>query len=182
MSLTAGALAWVAGSWLQDRAETQSKGSLTRRALRVVVGLILLAIGIAGSAVAVLLPEMPIAALVAAWAVAGLGMGLTYPASTLTALGLAPAGQEGNASASLQVAETIGVAVGTGAAGALFALAPRLAHPAADGLTWAFLLSFASAVIALPAAARLAPSKPALLAQPQPRWYAKDRQAEVARH
>jgi hypothetical protein len=85
-------------------------------------------------------------------------MGLAYPASTLTALGLASAGQEGAASASLQVAETVGVATGTGVAGALFALAAHVDHPNSDGLMWAFLLSLASILVALAPAARLVPT------------------------
>jgi len=158
LSLTAGALAWVAASWIQDRAEARSGGSIAQRALRVMTGLVLIAAGIAGVAMVILSAGLPTELVVIAWGVAGLGMGLAYPASTLTALGLAPGGQEGTAAASLQVAETVGVALGTGAAGALFALAGHVERPMSDGLAWGFLLSVLAIVAALAPAARLAPT------------------------
>jgi len=158
LSLTAGALAWVAGSWVQDRAEAAVAGSVPLRAVRVVAGLLLIASAIGGVAEAIVNPTLPVELVVVAWAVAGLGMGLAYPASTLTALGMAADGQEGTAAASLQVAETVGIATGTGAAGALFALAVHLDHPISDGLSWGLLLCLASILFAVGPAVRLAPS------------------------
>jgi MFS family permease len=158
LSLTAGALAWVAGSWGQDRAETAAAGSVAQRALRAAGGLLFIVGGIGGAAAVIVNPTLPLELVVAAWAIAGLGMGVAYPAATLTALGNASSGEEGAAAASLQVAETIGTAVGTGAVGALFALAPQLQRPIADGLTWGFLLATVAAVVAVVPALRLAPT------------------------
>ena len=180
VALTAGALAWVAATWFQDRAETAALGSLVKRAVRVFVGLVLIAAGIGLTALGVINTSLPVEVVVAAWAVAGLGMGLGYPASTLTALGLVPAGQEGSAAASLQVAETVGIATGAGAAGALVALSVHLQRGTADGLLWAFALAGASIVIALLAAGRLAP--PAVLsagADQRGQPLAQDRHARV---
>ena len=160
LSLTAGALAWVLGSWVQDRAESRSAGSVPERAIRVAAGLLLIAIGIAGVGAAVLSPNLPVELVVVAWGIGGLGMGVAYPASTLTALGMAPGGQEGLAAASLQVAETVGIATGTGAAGALLTVAVHLDRSMSDGLAWGFLLAVVAILLALPAAARLAPTLP----------------------
>jgi MFS family permease len=157
LALTAGALAWVLGSWVQDRAEARSSSSLGARAIRATGGLLLIAAGIAGVAITLSLPSLPGELVVAAWALSGMGMGLAYPATTLTALGMATSGEEGAASASLQVAETIGTAIGTGAAGALFAMSVHLQRSTSDGLTWGFLLAFASIVVALIPSIRLAP-------------------------
>ncbi len=157
LALTAGALAWVLGSWVQDRAEAHATGSLAARAMRATGGLCLIAAGIAGVATTIVRPALPIELVVAAWAISGLGMGLAYPATTLTALGTAAGGEEGSAAASLQVAETIGTAVGTGAAGTLFAMSDHLQRSGADGLTWAFLLAFASILLALLPSLRMAP-------------------------
>jgi MFS family permease len=157
LSLTAGALAWVVGSWVQDRAESQSAGSVPERAIRVAAGLLLVAIGIAGVAAAILSPNLPVELVVLAWGIGGLGMGLAYPASTLTALGTAPGGQEGLAAASLQVAETVGIATGTGAAGALLTVAAHLDRAMSDGLAWAFILALAAILAALAPTVRLAP-------------------------
>jgi MFS family permease len=169
VALTAGALAWVGGSWVQDRAESASSGSLAQRAMRVVVGLLLIASGTAVAALAIVSPALPVELVIVAWGLAGLGMGLAYPASTLTALGLAPDGKEGSAAASLQVAETVGIATGTGAVGALVALSVHLQRGMSDGLLWGFGLAGASILIALVPAFRLAPSSPAWPA----RWWPK---------
>jgi MFS family permease len=154
-ALTAGALAWVGGSWLQDRDEARTGGSVTRRANRVRGGLALVAIGVASIAAVILSADVPVALAVLAWAVAGLGMGLAYPGCTLTAMAEAGSGREGFASASLQVAETVGIAAGAGAAGALLALAVHVEVGVAQGLAWAFLLTVVAAFLAQAPAARL---------------------------
>jgi hypothetical protein len=158
LALTAGALAWVAGSWIQDRAELLSGGSVPQRALRVGFGLLLIAGGIAVVGAVILSPSLPVELVVVAWGVSGLGMGLAYPGSTLTALGGAESGQEGSAAASLQVAETVGIASGTGAVGALFALSVHLDRGMSEGLAWGFVLSVAAILVALAPTARLAPT------------------------
>ena len=160
LSLTTGALAWVLGSWVQDRAEARSAGALPDRGVRVAAGLLLIGLGIGGVAAGILTPNLPVELVVVAWGIGGLGMGLAYPASTLTALGMAPGGQEGLAAASLQVAETVGIATGTGVAGALLALAPHLNRLMSDGLSWGFLLAVVAILTALAPTARLAPTLP----------------------
>jgi MFS family permease len=157
LALTAGALAWVLGSWIQDRAEAKASSSMAARAMRATAGLFLIAAGIVGVATVVVLPNLPIELVAVAWAVGGLGMGVAYPATTLTALGVVSSGGEGSAAASLQVAETIGTAVGTGAAGALFAMSVHLERSMSDGLTWGFLLTFTSILLAVVPAVRMAP-------------------------
>jgi hypothetical protein len=69
LSLTAGALTWVAGSWFQDRAEARGHGG---RGLRVRIGLGLVLVATAGVAVVILSPLLPVWLGVVAWAVAGL--------------------------------------------------------------------------------------------------------------
>jgi MFS family permease len=169
LALTAGALAWVLGSWIQDRAEARASGSMSARAIRATAGLFLIAAGIAGVAMIVVLPSLPVELVAVAWAVGGLGMGIAYPATTLTALGVASSGEEGSAAASLQVAETIGTALGTGAAGALFAMSVHLERSLSDGLTWGFLLTFASILLAVAPAIRMAPPALRLMQRLRPK-------------
>jgi MFS family permease len=157
LALTAGALAWVAGSWLQDRDESRTAGSGTQRAVRVRVGLGLVVLGVGAVGAAILSAGVPVALSVAAWAVAGLGMGLAYPGSTLVALS-APSAQAGIAAASLQVAETIGVSAGAGAAGTLIAVAARTELGLPVGLGWAFVLMAGVVLLALAPAIRLVPA------------------------
>ena len=90
-------------------------------------GFAVLAVGIGLTALA--LGPVPVGLLVAAWAVGGLGMGLSYAPISATVLGEAAPGQEGTASSSLQLTDVLGVSLGTGLAGVFVAVGePRLVH------------------------------------------------------
>ncbi len=151
--LTVGALAWVAGSWLQSRAEARDSGG--GRVGRILAGLFGVILGILLVAMAILWPSAPVALGLLGWGLAGLGMGVAYPSSTVLVLGAAKRGQEGEASSSLQVAEMVGTAVGTGLGGALLAVAVHLNWGTALGLTATFVLTSAVALVAVLAANRL---------------------------
>ncbi|HEY7071735.1 MAG TPA: MFS transporter, partial [Acidimicrobiales bacterium] len=88
LALTGATLAWTTGAWVQDRVVV-ARGPrwLVRR------GFMILAAGIALTLVA--LGPVPVGFLVAAWAVGGLGMGLSYAPISATVLGEAAPGQEG---------------------------------------------------------------------------------------
>jgi MFS family permease len=164
LALTAGALSWVAGSWLQDRDEARTAGDRASRARRVRVGLGLVLVGTGAVAAVILSDSLPVALGVIAWGVAGLGMGLAYPGCTLVALG-DPRAQTGLAAASLQVAETVGVAAGAGAGGTLISIATHLDSGLPAGLGWAFVLMAGAIVLAQAPALRLtlvaqAPARP----------------------
>jgi MFS family permease len=156
LALTAAALTWVGGSWMQDRDEARTTGSLTRRAARVRIGLLLVLLGIAGASAVILTNSLPVALGVVAWSVAGFGMGLSYPGSTLVALSGA-GNQAGLAASSLQIAETIGIAAGAGAAGALVGMAEHLETGLWLGLVAAFVLMAAGVALAQVPAQRLVP-------------------------
>ena len=116
LALTAAAVTWAAGSWVQARlAERGQRAGLTA------AGVGLIGAGIALE-VAVAVTPLPTYWAAIGWAIAGLGMGIAYSLMTLTSIQSAPAGGEGAASASIQLANTLGVALGTGAAGAIVAL------------------------------------------------------------
>jgi hypothetical protein len=95
---------------------------------------------------------------VAGWAVGGFGIGLAYSPLSLIVLGEAPSGQAGVASASLQLADTLGVALGAGLGGVLVAVGVAAGWPVRAGIGGAFALA---AVVALTAAvlARRVPSR-----------------------
>jgi MFS family permease len=86
----------------------------------LVAGAALIAIGIAAEA-AVPVSSVPVWVAAVAWAVAGLGMGLAYSTATLIVIETAEPGAEGAASAGMQLANTLGVAIGTGVAGGVIA-------------------------------------------------------------
>jgi hypothetical protein len=82
-------------------------------------------------------------------------MGLSYAPLSLIVLGEATPGSEGMATAALQLCEVLGIALGTGAAGAIVAAGDALGWTRASALTIAFALCGAIAISASAAAVRL---------------------------
>jgi len=162
LALTAATLTWTAGAWIQARLAPRH----SRRTL-IVVGLLAMFIGLAGL-LAVLDPAVPIAWAIATWGLTGLGIGIAYSTTAVVVLEAAPHGGEGAASAALQLANVLGVAVGTGAGGAIVAMAQAtgrsIGHAIAlvDGVT---LIATALAIVA----ARRIPARPSTVASPEQR-------------
>lgn len=119
LSLSAAAVTWGLGSWLQARAAAAG----IRRAL-VIGGAALIATGI-GVVSAILVPAVPVLVAAVGWAVAGLGMGLAYSMLGLLVLETATPGEEGFSSSALSLMFTLGTALGAGFGGAIVALADQ---------------------------------------------------------
>jgi MFS family permease len=116
IALTAATMAWSAGSWVQARtAEQISRRAMTR------IGITLLTLSFL-LMVAVLFPTVPLPVGIVGWGFAGLGMGLAYTTLSLAMLELAEPGQEGEGSASLNLAAVLGSGFGAGIGGAFVAL------------------------------------------------------------
>jgi hypothetical protein len=105
--------------------------------------------------VSLLWPAVPVWMALVAWTVAGFGIGLAYSPISLTALGWARPGNEGRVSASVQLCDVLGIALGTGAAGAAVAIVHQHGGPARLGLGLAFAIASAVGLIALGIAPRL---------------------------
>jgi MFS family permease len=153
LALSAAAVTWAAGSWLQARAA----GAGIRRRL-VVIGAGLIAVGI-GVMALVLLPGSPVGVAAIGWAIGGLGMGLAYSMLALLALETAPPGEEGVSSAALQLMFTLGTAFGAGVGGAVVALADA---GTLDLVTALAIVNAGMVVVALlaVAVARRVPARP----------------------
>ncbi len=143
LAVTGATLAWTTGSWIQARMNTRWEG---RRLVRI--GLSIIVAGIGGLTL-ILSYRVSVAVGIAAWTVAGLGMGLCYSPITLLMLKAAPAGREGWASASLNLADVLGSALGIGIGGAAIGAAVSLGWPLAIGLAVAFAITAAAAVTCL---------------------------------
>lgn len=128
IALTAATLTWTGGAWLQAAWADRMEG---RRLVRM--GLVLILVGI-GCVALTLRQDVPAGMLVVAWAIAGLGMGLSYAPISLLMLRAAPLGAEGAASASLTLLDTLGIALGTGVGGAAVSAAQSLDRPSVDGI------------------------------------------------
>jgi MFS family permease len=113
LPLTAATLTWTTGAWIQAHfAKSHSRRSTA------VLGLLIIILGIVLS-IAVLSPAVPALLGPVAWGVAGLGIGLAFSTISLAVLETAPAGQEGTASSAMQLANMLGVALGTGIGGVI---------------------------------------------------------------
>jgi MFS family permease len=113
IALTTATVGWTAGAWVQAHLAARR----SRRGLEI-TGLALIALGIVGVA-ATLALNVPALLAALAWGVAGLGMGLAFSTNSLVVLEAAQPGQEGTASAALQLSNVLGVAVGAGIGGAI---------------------------------------------------------------
>ena len=113
--LTVAAVSWTAGAFLQAHL---SRAWTPRGTARL--GMLLVCCGIIASA-ATIRSEWSILVAYGTWALGSIGMGLTYNTLSVYALNVAPAGGEGRTAASLQLADPIGAAVGTGVGGAIVA-------------------------------------------------------------
>ncbi|HEU0235090.1 MAG TPA: MFS transporter [Candidatus Limnocylindrales bacterium] len=149
IALTAATLSWTAGAWIQARGIARFGA---RRFVRL--GFATVALGIVGFA-AVLSPAVPIFVGIAAWAVAGLGMGLAYSTLSLVTLREARVEEQGAASAALQLSDVLGTALGTGVGGALIAAGLVLGAEAWWGLAAAFAVGAAIDVLGVALSGRL---------------------------
>jgi MFS family permease len=147
LALTASTLTWTAGSWVQARCIARYG---PRRLVRP--GECLIATGL-GVMCVTLLPSVPPALAVAAWALAGAGIGTAYAPLTVTTLDRAAAGEEGRATSALQLCDVLGQAIGTGVAGAIVAASSRIGH--GPGVALAFSFAIAVALIGVIVGARL---------------------------
>ena len=140
IALTATTLTWTAGSWVQARYIARYG---PRRLVRL--GECLVAVGLALMCV-VLLPSVPPALAIAAWGLAGGGIGTAYAPLSVTALDRAVAGEEGRATSALQLCDVLGQALGTGVAGAIVAAATAgMGHATGAALAFSFAIAVALA-------------------------------------
>jgi MFS family permease len=153
VALTLATLLWTAGAWVQQRlVHTVGPRRLVSR------GFLVLAAGVAGMLCGIELLPVPLG--VAVWSLAGLGMGLSYAPLSVTVLGTAPPGQEGAASASLQLTDVLGVSLGTGLGGAFVALGVAQGWDPGSALYVAFSVCLAVALLGSVAARRLPAALP----------------------
>lgn len=114
LTLTAAAVTWAGGSWVNSHSLLPLSRSGTMTA-----GMVVAAIALAGLVLAVL-PEFPTATASVAMLIAAFGMGLIYPNTSVLMLELSPEGTQGANSASLQVSDALGASLAIGLGGAVY--------------------------------------------------------------
>jgi MFS family permease len=157
--LTPPTFTWTAGAWIQAR----RAGHWSRRVM-VTAGLGFVALGVALCA-SVLVDGIPLAVSCAGWGFGGFGMGLAYSPISLVVLSEADDASQGAATASLNLTDVLGIALGTGIGGAIVAIAPSLDWTRRDALTAVFALMLAAALLGIAIARRL-PRDPGTASDP----------------
>ncbi len=145
--LTTGAVTWSAGAVLAARWRL-----LENEPGRVRIGALLLGAGIAAFAT-VSLSVVPLAGVVLAWGVAGLGIGMAFSTLSVLALATAADGEAGRTSSALQLNDHLSNSAGVAVGGVVFA---AFAETAPGAAATALVLAAAGvAVLALVPAALL---------------------------
>ncbi len=120
LGLSAGALTWVAGSFVQASWDDSGSGG---RGRSVALGSAILLAGTAGIGATIVTDAVPAWFAIAGWAAGGLGMGIAFNASTTDTLEQAPAARQGQVSGALQLAQTLATGLVAGIGGAAVAYA-----------------------------------------------------------
>jgi len=141
IALTAATLSWTAGSWTQARNSTRYRPEQFVR-----VGFPIVAVGLAGLGL-ILLPGVPAILAVPIFALAGLGMGLTYAQFALIVLRDAPGAIQGTVTAGLTLSDVIGTTLGTGIAAAAVSTAVRQGEGPGPGIGIAIAVGAVVAMI-----------------------------------
>jgi MFS family permease len=119
--LTAATITWFAGSWLQG----SHKLKYSRQQV-LFAGVLLTALGIGLTPVAVFVPSSIVVSAVVAsvvWGIAAFGMGMVFPTLGVLMLDQSPDEEHARHSASLQMSDSFGVIIATAIAGSVLALA-----------------------------------------------------------
>ncbi len=155
IAVTLATLAWTAGAWCQDRWITRTGEPYFIRLAYVVLLPAIIIVAIAA------LPEVgPFWMIHIGWAVGGLGIGLGYAAHAQLTLRSASVNEYGAATASLQLLDNLGVALGTGAVGVIVTLGDDLGWSAGRAVSAALTIPAAVAGLGLFVSGRLPAGRP----------------------
>ncbi len=155
VAVTVATLSWTVGTWIQDRFIARTGEA---RFVRLSYALLLPAIVVV--AVAAIPDVLPFWMIHVGWAVGGLGIGLGYSAHSQLALRSAPEHEYGAATASLQLLDNLGVALGTGAVGVVVTLGADVGWAAGDAVATALIVTAAVAAVGLVVSRRLPAGRP----------------------
>lgn len=122
LALTAASVSWAGASWLQGRFAPPPRVAISVGAAGIAVALL--------GAATIFTFDLSGWWVLLAWSFGGFGMGLSQPALSTQTLKLAESGQEGRASAALQISDVLGTVLGMAVTGAVFAALHRPGHDA----------------------------------------------------
>ncbi len=153
LAVSSATLCWTVGSWTQARLS----GRVRERDL-IGAGLALVALGTGGFAT-ILLPAVPLAVPVAAWGLAGLGIGMSYSTVVTLVLAETPAQRHGAASTGVALTDNLGTAFGAGISGVAVAASQAANGTPNSGLAVAFGLTVLVSLVGALVAVRRLPAR-----------------------
>ncbi len=162
-----GSLVWTAGANLSARMHWAPA-----RAARI--GFVALAAGTAGT-VLVTVSAIPLWVTFLTCALSGFGIGVVFNTTSVSAMGQAPAGQEGLVGSQLGVADALGFATIGAIGGALVGVADRGVLDLAPALALVFALASATALVGAAVAPGCAPLPPSEARRGRPAPLARGR-------
>ncbi len=155
--LTPSTVLWAVGSWGQARlAGRWSRRNLATAGMACIVA----AIALGGL---VVVPGVPVGVMVVAWALGGLGMGLSYSPTSMVALTEAEPGRQGAATSAVQLTDVLGGALGAGIGGAIVAGRGALGLDRSAAIGVVFVVATLEAVLAVWVSRRFPDDPPDLL-------------------
>ena len=145
LALTGVGLSWSGASWVQSRLSRTlgDRAAMRRGSICVLLGIV----GLAG----LVTVHAPAVTAVAAYVLAGAGMGLAYPRTSVAMLAKSGDTDRGFNSAALSIADALGGATTIAASGAVFAV---VARTAGDPFVAALTVGCCAGLLAFLAAAR----------------------------
>jgi MFS family permease len=152
IGVSIGSIGWTTGSWLQAGLDYRYGAGARSRIM--LCGLLLLAIGIAGTASA-LVRSSPVGIAVAFWGLAGLEMGIAYNTDTVLIIQSDSEDSAGTVSSSMQLTDSLGQALGTGFGGGAMTPATWAAWGTPSAIAITFALSVAVCALAMALSPRL---------------------------
>ena len=150
IAVTTSTLGWTAATWIQERFITR-----TGEAFFVRICYVALTVGIVVVSLTAGLDALPFWMIHVGWTVGGFGMGLGYSAHSQLTLRCAPAATYGTATASLQLFDNLGIALGAGATGVIVTLGDDLGWDPGVGVAVALIGPATLALLGLCVSRRL---------------------------
>lgn len=114
--LTTGALGWTTGSWVQARPQLH-----VRRDRIITAGAFFVALGLSVALVTAAVSGAWVGLIAVGWVIGGFGMGLLFASTSVAAMELSSAVEQGRNASSLALGEALGGSLFVGLSGTIFA-------------------------------------------------------------
>ncbi|WP_414850654.1 MFS transporter [Brevibacillus sp. IT-7CA2] len=156
LAVASAAISWSLAANVQAKLDKKDQGAGRKK--RIITGLVIMLIGVAGTVPLTLIQQDLFGIVVAIFSqiIMGFGIGLAHPTSGAMAFSLAKPGEEGKVSAEISIADTFTPAIVIGVGGAIVSVMTTFEFSLSVGITVSLLLQTFIVILGLASAARLA--------------------------